>query len=70
MPKVDLSNRLPVREDVIECTNHRPPTAWEISFGHDAVHYRKFPVAEVCHKGTRVLKKWFTAADDGLRYYR
>ena len=62
--------RLPVRADIETVTYHRPPTQAEIRFGHGATHYRDFPVSEVCHKGTRFLKRWFKAADDGLRYYR
>jgi hypothetical protein len=62
-------NGLPVRDDVTECTYHRPPTPAEIKFGYGATHYRDFPVEEVCHKGTRIKKKWFVAEDDGLRYY-
>lgn len=61
---------LPVRPDVKEVTYHREPTAAEVKFGHGATHYRDFPVEECCHKGTRFLKKWFVARDDGLRYYR
>ena len=61
--------RQPVRDDVTECKYHRPPTPSEIRFGHGATHYRTFAIAECCHQGTRVAKKWFVA-DDGLRYYR
>lgn len=64
------SNKLPVRDDVTECTYHRNPTPSEIKFGNGAIHYRTFPVEECCFEGTRVLKKWFVAEDDGLRYYR
>lgn len=60
----------PVRADVTEAEYHRPPTAGEIKFGYGATHYRTFDLAECCHPGARVLKKWFVAADDGLRYYR
>jgi len=60
---------LPVRDDVTECTYHRPPTKGEIAFGEGATHYRTFPVAECTHPD-RTLKVWFVAADDGLRYYR
>jgi len=62
--------RLPVRDDIETVTYHRPPTQAEIRFGHGATHYRDFPVSEACHEGTRFLKRWFKAADDGLRYYR
>jgi hypothetical protein len=61
---------LPVRRDVEIVTYHRPPTKGEIRFGHGATHYKDFPIEECCHKGTRFLKKWFVAKDDGLRYYR
>lgn len=60
---------LPVRDDVTECTYHRPPTKSEVTFGHGAVHYRDFPVEE-CTRHDRTLKAWFVARDDGLRYYR
>lgn len=63
-------SNMPVREDVTEATYHRPPTEFEIRFGYGATHYRTFPLDECCHKGTRVLKAWFVASDDGLRYYR
>lgn len=62
--------RLPVRDDVTEVEYYRPPTVSEIRFGHGATHYRTFLVEECCHKGTRILKRWFVAQDDGLRYYR
>lgn len=62
--------RLPVRDGVTHITYHRAPTKSEIRFGHGATHYRTFPVEECCHKGTRILKRWFVAKDDGLRYYR
>lgn len=68
--KPNFSDRLPVRDDVSECNYHRPPTKSEISFGHGATHYRTFSVVECCWPGTRFLKRWFVAADDGLRYYR
>lgn len=61
---------LPVRDDVTRVTYHRPPTPSEVRFGHGATHYREFPVGECCKPGTRILKRWFTAPDDGLRYYR
>jgi hypothetical protein len=67
--KTDLSNRLPVRDDVTQVDYHRPPTRSEINFGHGATHYRTFPLAECTFPGTRFLKKWFVAKDDGLRYY-
>jgi len=70
MAKPNLKHRLPVRDDVTEVEYHRGPTAYEIKFGHGATHYRTFPVAECCHPGTRIPKKWFVAEDDGLRYYR
>ena len=60
---------LPVRDDVVQVTYHRPPTESEIRFGHGAIHYRDFPVEECCKPGTRIMKRWFVA-DDGLRYYR
>lgn len=65
-----LSHRLPIRDDVTAITYHRPPTASEVRFGHGATHYRDFAPEECCHKGTRILKRWFVARDDGLRYYR
>jgi hypothetical protein len=70
MSKPDFRGRLPVREDVKVTTYHRPPTAAEIRFGYGATHYREFPVEECCHPGTRFLKRWFVAPDDGLRYFR
>lgn len=71
MPKTpDLSNRLPVRDDVVYVTYHRPPTEGEIRFGHGATHYRDFVVSEASWPGTRILKKWFVDPCDGLRYYR
>jgi hypothetical protein len=63
-------HELPVRDDVTECEYHRPPTKREINWGNGATHYRTFSVEECCHKGTRVLKAWFVAQDDRLRYYR
>lgn len=68
MAKKRFTGRLPVRDDVKEVQCHRPPTPAEVNFGHAVTHYRNFPVADVCHKGTRFKKKWFVA-DDGLRYY-
>jgi hypothetical protein len=68
--KPDLKYRLPVRDDVTEMQYHRPPTPYEIRFGDGATHYRTFPVEDCCHTGTRIHKRWFKAADDGLRYYR
>lgn len=61
---------MPVRDDATEAEYHRPPTKSEMKFGHGATHYRTFPIDECTHAGTRVLKAWFVAADDGLRYYR
>lgn len=61
---------LEVRKDVETVTYRRPPTKFEIRFGHGATHYRNFAVEDCCKNGTRVLKKWFKAEDDGLRYYR
>lgn len=68
--KKNLNHRLRVRDDVVFCTYHRPPTQGEITFGHGATHYRDFSVEECCHAGTRIKKEWFVATDDGLRYYR
>jgi hypothetical protein len=62
--------RLPVRDDVTEVTYHRNPTTGEIRFGEGAIHYRTFDVEECLIVGTRILKQWFKADDDGLRYYR
>lgn len=62
--------RLPVRDDVTCAEYHREPTASEIRFGAGATHYRTFDLDECCHAGTRILKRWFVAADDGLRYYK
>lgn len=70
MAKPDFRFRLPVRDDVQSVTYRRNPTQGELRFGHGATHYREFPVEDCCHAGTRILKKWFTAPDDGLRYYR
>lgn len=69
MKAAQLAHRLPVRPEVEVVTYHRPPTPGEARRGYGATHYRDFPVSEVCHEGTRVLKRWFRA-DDGLRYYR
>lgn len=63
-------SKLPVRDDVTEVEFHRNPTKAEIKFGHGAIHYRTFPLEEVCFEGTRILKAWIVAKDDGLRYYR
>jgi hypothetical protein len=65
-----LLGRLPIRPEVTEVEFHRPPTKSEINFGEGATHYRKFPVEQVCIPGTRFMKRWFVAKDDGLRYYR
>ncbi len=70
MGKPDLSGRLPVRDDVTEVEYRRPPTRAEIAWGYGATHYRTFPVEDCCHAGTRIMKRWFRAQDDGLRYYR
>jgi hypothetical protein len=59
---------LPIRSDVTEVTYHRKPTAGEIKFGHGAIHYRDFPVAQ-CLKKDGDLKKRMKA-DDGLIYTR
>jgi len=61
---------LPVRDAVTEIEFHRNPTKGEIYLGYGATHYRTFTVEECCHKGTRIMKRWFVAKDDGLRYYR
>ena len=61
---------LPLRDGVEYVSYHRKPTPSEIRFGHGATHYRDFSPEECCHKGTRIAKRWFVAADDGLRYYR
>lgn len=61
---------LPCRPEVTEAEYHRLPTKSEVTFGHDVIHYRTFPLEECCHPGTRILKRWFKAEDDGLRYYR
>ncbi len=63
-------NTLPVCKNIEEVTYHRRPTNAEIVFGQDAMHYRDFAVDECCWPGTRLMKAWFVAADDGLRYYR
>lgn len=65
-----LQHRLPVRDDVTQLTYHRNPTESEVRFGHGATHYRDFPVEDCCFPKSRVPKRWFVAADDGLRYYR
>jgi hypothetical protein len=72
-PEITLMGKrtgLPVRDDVKEVEYHREPTKGEVKFGHGAIHYRTFPVEECCWPGTRILKRWFKAKDDGLRYYR
>jgi hypothetical protein len=61
---------MPVRDDVTDCEYHRQPTKYELKQGYGAIHYRTFPIDECSHKGTRILKAWFVAQDDGLRYYR
>ena len=61
-------NFLPFRDDVKEITAHRNPTAYEISFGYGATHYRTFPVE--LWKGKNGKPKRYIKADDGLRYYR
>ena len=66
----NLIGRLPVREGVEHVTYRRKPTQAELRMGYGATHYRDFPVAVCCHTGTRILKRWFIAPDDGLRYYR
>jgi hypothetical protein len=68
--KKNLRGRLPVRDDVSKVDYHRPPTKGDIKFGNGATHYRTFAVEECCHPGTRILKRWFVAQDDGLKYYR
>lgn len=65
-----MANKLPVRADVKTVTYHRNPTKAEIKFGNGATHYRDFSIEECCVKGTRFLKRWFVAENDGLRYYR
>lgn len=65
----DLSNRLPVRDEVKQVTYHRNPTEGEIKFGYGATHFRDFSVEECCFPNTRIPKKHFVA-DDGLRYSR
>ena len=63
-------NTMPVCESTEKITYHRAPTMGEISFGQGAIHYREFSVVECCWPGTRLMKAWFVANDDGLRYYR
>jgi len=70
MEKKHLIGRLSVRDEVTETEYHRNPTKAEINRGYGAIHYRTFTIEECCHSGTRILKKWFKAPDDGLRYYR
>lgn len=65
-----IKNQLPVRDDVETITYHRQPTESEIRFGHGAIHYANFTIAECCHKGTRFMKSWLKSPHDGLRYYR
>lgn len=60
---------LPVRDDVILCTYHRPPTKGELIRGEGATHYCDFTVEECCRRGTRIKKLWFVSPYDGLRYY-
>ena len=67
--RANLKHRLPVRDDVTECTYHREPTKGELARGEGCTHYRTFSVEDCCFRGTRVMKRWFVA-DDGLRYYR
>ena len=63
------SFKLPVRDDVTTVEYHRAPTPSEETFGYGATHYRTFQVTECTFPGTRILKKWFIADDDGLRYH-
>ena len=70
MSKPDLSNRLPLRDDVKLVAYHRPPTPYEIKIGEGATHYAEFAPKHCCHKGTRIPKRWFIYPFDGLRYYR
>jgi hypothetical protein len=70
MAKPDLKHRCPVRAEVTQLTYHRGPTPGEVRFGHGAIHYRDFPVEDCCFPGTRIMKRWFVAEDDGLRYFR
>jgi hypothetical protein len=67
---VTRHDRLPVRDDVSEVMYHRRPTPYELTFGEGATHYRPFTIETCCFAGTRYLKRWFKASDDGLRYYR
>jgi hypothetical protein len=69
MGKPNLAHRLPARPEVTNARYHRGPTAYEVLQGYGGTHYRCFPIEEVCHKGTRIPKRWIKA-DDGLRYYR
>ena len=59
-----------LRDDVETVTYHRPATKAEINIGFGAIHYADFETEDCCHKGTRILKKWFVSQHDGLRYYK
>lgn len=65
-----MKKSFPIQEDVKEVNYCRNPTKSEIKFGYGTTYYRDFPIEECCHKGTRILKRWFKSKDDGLRYYR
>lgn len=69
MPKHPSNKRLPCRDDLTQAIYRRNPTPAEIRSGHGTTHYRMFPLSECTWPG-RILKSWFIAKDDGLRYYR
>jgi hypothetical protein len=57
------------RKGVTTVTGHRKPTACEVRYGHGAMHYAEFPVADWL-KPDGTLKCWIVGRVDGLRYYR
>ena len=67
--KKEISQRLPVRDDVETIEYHRKPTREEIVFGEGATHYRDFSIEDCCWPGTRIMKQRFKA-NDGLIYSR
>lgn len=50
-------------------TFHRNPTQSEIQFGHGAIHYKDFIMADVV-KVNGSIKNWLVCPRDGLRYYK
>jgi hypothetical protein len=55
-----------MNNELIKCW--RRPTDYEIKFGHGAIHYRDFTLAEIGISKKGWIKSWFRSKDDGLRY--